>query len=352
MTRKRLYSLWILAFGLKAAGAAWDASYHFKYLRELTQQSHIMNFVGNALACLLWWYMWRTEPKDQRRSLKVIGIGFIAFFLAIPVDDWWHRTYGIDLTTWSPPHSTFYLATFVMILGMILQVSQDFQRGLISMKMRQTTQLLLFPFLLENFWFPLVQQEQGVIAYYLFQKGTPIATEEILQFLSDPRSQIYGGIPDWLYGVYGCMIALFVFTLIRKMQLGNFAVTKVAFLYVLFRFIMNTIFHFSTYQESAVPYYLIVSALVFDLIMKTKAAEWLKVTFVSLVVVLCPYLVGLIQTDYPIHPPLPFDSSAFAFVTALIGYAVAAGLFLWLKPSCEGTSADGFLITGGKSVQH
>jgi hypothetical protein len=333
MNRNTLYRLWLLAFGLKAIGASWDASYHFKYLRETTQLPHIVNSIGMALACLLFFSMWRKETTENRRPLKIVLIGILIFFLGIPFDEWYHRTFGIDLTTWSPAHFTLYTGTMIMILGMIFQTSQDYARGLITDRMRQVAHFAFFAFLFEDFWFPLLQQEQGVIAYYLFQVGTPIATEEILQFLSDPKSQIYGGIPDWLYGTYACFASVLIFRLIRSFGIGRFACTRAASLYVLFRLIMDIIYANTAYQTSTLPYFLLAAGLLFDLVcnwMEGGARQTLKVVLLNSSILITVHAVSFMKTDYPIHPPMPTLSIWLSIGSTLLGYWLAVNIYRYV----------------------
>src|SRR3954466_1353063 len=108
MKRTTLYWLIFISLFFKDAGAAWDASYHFKYLRDINQAPHILNFIGNMLLFGLVFYMWRREPKSHRRPLNVTLSGIILFLAAIPIDDLYHRIHGIDLTTWSPTHFMLY----------------------------------------------------------------------------------------------------------------------------------------------------------------------------------------------------------------------------------------------------
>lgn len=329
MQRNLMIGLWIAAFAVKMLGASWDASYHFKYLRETTELPHIVNSMGFLLAIALWVYGIRRTELSQSKPLKVSGLGFLLFFIAIPIDEAWHRIFGIDLTTWSPSHSIFYLGTGLMIVGTILLVEEEFEAGAVSRRMRNVSLLLLFVPFLEDFWFPLLQQEQGVICYYLFQIGKPIASPEILQLVRDPKSQIYGGIPDWLYGVYGSFACMFVFRFIRHFGVSRFAPTFSAALYVAFRAVMNALYGAFTYPESAVPYFLILAALVFDgyyLLAAGKSWERWDWVVLSPLLAASVYLVSLWNPVVPIHPPMPGGSFVFAALAAVFGYWLFGGL--------------------------
>lgn len=317
MRRSSLLWFWILAFFLKAAGASWDASYHFKHLRELTQISHIVNIIGFILACILWLYMWRNAAANDRAALKISGWGFLIFFVAIPFDDLWHRTYGIDLTTWSPPHFALYLGTMIMLAGLIYQVQIDYWKNLISRGTKLTLQTLLVTFVMEDFWFPLLQQEQGVIALDLYIKGKTIASEDVLQFLTNPESQIYGGIPFWLYPMYSCFVITVVFTLAKRFLHYKFSATSVVASYLLFRTIADQIYAAAVYPQSTVPYFIFLSAILFDLFYdKTRHLAAYFVIPVPM------YLYTMIETANPIHPPFPLWTLLPAFL--IVGITAAA----------------------------
>jgi hypothetical protein len=324
-----LLSLWIAAFTLKAIGASWDASFHFKFLRETTQSSHIVNSIGLALACLLWLYMVRKVDYKLTKPLKVSGLGFLVFFMGIPLDEAWHRIFGIDLTTWSITHAILYSGTALMIAGTILQVETDYAERLITKSMRRLCLFILMVFVLEAFWFPLLQQEQGVISLFLFNLGTPLASKEIVDLLSNPKSQIYGGIPDWLYGAYACFASMVVFRLTRFYKLGLFSCTIVGSIYVGFRVITNMIYSLVAYPQSTVPYFIVLGAFIVDLLYlyafkkNPKRIGWLVI---ALSIVCCVYSVCLINPAFPFHPPMPAISVFAAFFSTLFGYGVASFL--------------------------
>jgi len=341
MKRSTWYGLFMFALFLKMLGASWDVSYHFKYLRELTELPHIVNSIGFTIAILLWILAWRTEKPQDKRGLKIVGLGYLVFFAAIPIDDWWHRTFGLDLTTWSPPHFSLYAGTVITILGMIIHTALDYERGQITLKMKRIYQLLLFVFLFEAFWFPLVQQEQGVLAYFSFLNGTTIASDEILTALKDPESQIYGGIPDWLYGVYGTFVIMMLFHLAKRFTVHAYSSSIMVAIYVSFRFVMDVIFANTEYQTSTVPFYLLAAGLVFDVLtnlMKKGSLAPLRVLLLAGLIVVITYATSWIPSEVPISPPLPVWSMAAAAATAVLGYLAAIllhGKVLRVKPPQE-----------------
>jgi hypothetical protein len=164
---------------------------------------------------------------------------------------------------------------------------------------------------------------------FLFDHGTPLASGDIIKLLNNPKSQIYGGIPDWLYGVYACFACMVVFRIVHYFKLGLFSCTKVALFYVGFRFMTNLIYNFVSYPQSTVPYYLLLTAIAFDLLYAyfiNKNPQWIGWFAITLSIVVCVYAVSLIQTEPPIHPPMPLISALAAVFSTMFGYGVASFL--------------------------
>jgi hypothetical protein len=115
-------------------GLVWDVAYHVDHGRDVTllNPPHLVILTGLAglalaagLAVLLA-SLTRAETGLRLGPLRVpfaalplcaMAAGALAGF---PLDDLWHRTYGIDVTLWSPTHLTMIggaaLATFALPL--------------------------------------------------------------------------------------------------------------------------------------------------------------------------------------------------------------------------------------------
>jgi hypothetical protein len=259
----KYYRLWVLAFLLKFIGSAWDASYHFKYLFEEYSIPHIVNFMGFTLGALLLFKEWKNLQYMDRFSRNLITIGYVLFLIGIPLDFTYHIAYGIDLTTWSPTHFIYYIATDIMILGVwrgYCHYTYDTKPAWKSMH----TWFAMY--LLECLLFPNMQQENGAISYDQYMHGKSIASKEILQLISDPASQIFGGIPVWVYPIYSAlMVTLFTVIVIRILRNHTIPLTGAA-LYILFRFIYKTIFFSVGYPTSYVPITILFIPLFFLLL--------------------------------------------------------------------------------------
>ena len=123
----RRAALWtLLASKLIAGwGVQWDIQWHVLIGRDsFWIPPHVMTYAGVALAVLvsfgvLAWETLTGRPARHagahRPLLRVLGLigtrgfhlaawGIALTVLAAPIDDLWHRLFGLDVTLWSPPH--------------------------------------------------------------------------------------------------------------------------------------------------------------------------------------------------------------------------------------------------------
>jgi hypothetical protein len=122
----RRAALWtLLASKLIAGwGVQWDIQWHVLIGRDsFWIPPHVMTYAGVALAVVvsfgvLAWETLMGSPagsSDAPPVLRVLGLtgtrgfhlaawGIALTVLAAPIDDLWHRLFGLDVTLWSPPH--------------------------------------------------------------------------------------------------------------------------------------------------------------------------------------------------------------------------------------------------------
>ena len=292
----KYYRLWVVAFLLKFIGSAWDASYHFKYLFEEYSIPHIVNTLGFALGGYLLFKEWRKPHFMDRFSRNLITIGYALFLIGIPLDFSYHIAYGIDLTTWSPTHFIYYIGTDIMIFGVWRGY---FLHTRIVQPTWKSMHTWFAMFLLECLMFPNMQQENGAISYNQYIHGKSIASKEILELISDPASQIFGGIPQWVYPIYSVlMVALLTIIIIRVYRDFTIPVMGAA-LYILLRFIGKAIFYAVGYPTSYVPITLLFIPLFFLLF---KKPNWLAGLLGSLFYFLVLYAIN--KSNLLITPPL------------------------------------------------
>jgi hypothetical protein len=114
----RRAALWtLLASKLIAGwGVQWDIQWHVLIGRDsFWIPPHVMTYAGVALAVLVSFGVLAWETLVGRPGVRVLGLsgtrgfhlaawGIALTVLAAPIDDLWHRLFGLDVTLWSPPH--------------------------------------------------------------------------------------------------------------------------------------------------------------------------------------------------------------------------------------------------------
>ena len=122
MTVHRI-ALWGLLVGKAIAGigVGWDIRWHIVIGRDsFWIAPHVMTYAGVAVAAILsfgvlLWDTWSGRAAPSPSRLRLAGLvgtrgyhlawwGIALTILAAPIDDLWHRLFGIDVTLWSPPH--------------------------------------------------------------------------------------------------------------------------------------------------------------------------------------------------------------------------------------------------------
>src|SRR5256885_3153153 len=106
------------ALVIALVGFVWDVGWHADLGRDkaLFTLPHLMILCGlmgigasgaaaialaTAARARAGWRLWRLHVPYSAAALTAFGAGAVAGF---PIDDLWHRTYGIDVTMWSPTH--------------------------------------------------------------------------------------------------------------------------------------------------------------------------------------------------------------------------------------------------------
>ena len=103
-------------------GTQWDIQWHLKIGRDsFWIAPHLMTYSGVTAMVLtsfgvLAWTSWHAlRGEREANMLRVLGVtgtrgwhfaawAIVLTVLAAPIDDLWHRLFGLDVTLWSPPH--------------------------------------------------------------------------------------------------------------------------------------------------------------------------------------------------------------------------------------------------------
>jgi hypothetical protein len=144
----RVIALWAMlgAKMLTGWGVQWDIRWHLVIGRDsFWIAPHLMTYTGVTLVAVLAFGVLAWETWQARRGLQgpdaiqVMGLtgtrgfhlawwGMAITILAAPIDDLWHRLFGIDVTLWSPPHLLGIVGAQVNTLG-CLAIALELWRG-------------------------------------------------------------------------------------------------------------------------------------------------------------------------------------------------------------------------------
>lgn len=121
-------------------GLIWDISWHLSIGRDgLFSAPHLAIYAGGVVAGIFSGYhvlrvTLTGSPFEKAQSVHFWGVfygslgdlfciwGAIAMLTSAPFDDWWHNTYGLDVTILSPPHTVLLLGMIMIQFGAIVSV--------------------------------------------------------------------------------------------------------------------------------------------------------------------------------------------------------------------------------------
>jgi hypothetical protein len=141
----RRVALWVL-LGAKVVagwGVRWDIQWHVQIGRDsFWIAPHVMTYAGVAATVLVSFgvLVWETARGRERGALTLLGLtgtrgfhvaawGIAITVLAAPIDDLWHRLFGLDITLWSPPHLLGFLGAGVNSIGCLLIAREVYPEG-------------------------------------------------------------------------------------------------------------------------------------------------------------------------------------------------------------------------------
>jgi hypothetical protein len=118
-------------------GLIWDISWHMTIGRDgLFSPPHLAIYLGAVIAGFFSGYqvLYITFAGSARKpeSVRFWGIfysplgalfciwGAFAMLTSAPFDDWWHNTYGLDVTILSPPHTVLALGMMMIQFGAMI----------------------------------------------------------------------------------------------------------------------------------------------------------------------------------------------------------------------------------------
>ncbi len=107
-----------------AWGLGWDIQWHMTIGRDsFWIAPHLMIYSSVTAGLVLAWgvlaYEW-LRGIATTRGFRLAALGLVLVVLAAPIDDLWHRLFGLDVTLWSPPHLLALFGSAVSTLGCLL----------------------------------------------------------------------------------------------------------------------------------------------------------------------------------------------------------------------------------------
>jgi hypothetical protein len=145
----RRAALWtLLASKLTAGwGVGWDIRWHLLIGRDsFWIPPHVLTYASLTVATIValgvvavetWMSRSGPVPAGSIRLLRLVGtpgfhlswLGTALMLLAAPIDNLWHRLFGIDVTLWSPPHLLGLLGAQVNTLACLLIAREVWPAG-------------------------------------------------------------------------------------------------------------------------------------------------------------------------------------------------------------------------------
>jgi hypothetical protein len=267
-------------------GLIWDICWHISIGRDgLLSPPHLVIYLGAVVAGLFSGYeilrkTFRGTESEKVRSVKIWGFfystlgalfcvwGALAMLTSAPFDDWWHNTYGLDVTILSPPHTVLLLGMIGIQFGAMISV--------IALKNQVNTEGAVWTDELKitnDKLFILFALSGGFLLTILFT----LLSEELGRMESH-RSSYYiyaaAGFPILLMAVGNAVRHKWTITCVASV----YTVFMLATLWIIPQFpaepklgpILNHIDHYQAFQF---PLLLIVPAMALDLL-RNRYAHW------------------------------------------------------------------------------
>src|SRR3989442_10228567 len=145
--RRRAFWALLAAKLVGGFGVGWDIRWHLVIGRDsFWIAPHLMTYAAVVVAAAISLGVLVVETWQARRGTPPPGVvaiaalsgtrgfhlawwGMAIVILAAPVDDLWHRLFGLDVTLWSPPHLLGLAGSQVSHLGGLLIALDGYEEG-------------------------------------------------------------------------------------------------------------------------------------------------------------------------------------------------------------------------------
>jgi hypothetical protein len=278
-------------------GILWDIAWHMSIGRDgLFSAPHVVVYIGAATAGIFSGYQvlktsfWG-NPLSKGQMIHFWGVfysslgglfciwGGFAAITSAPFDDWWHNTYGLDVTIFSPPHTVLLLGLMAVQVGAMVSVlsilnRQDYIQSLTPQQNSQRQQRLT--------WMFVIAASFLLMSVYTFMS----------EFLG--RWNMHKGS---FYQIGSSVLPLILVATQRASRL-KWGATYIAISYMFFFWLTNAVLRLlpaepllgpignpiTTYQTLGFPLIMIVPALVLDFIYNkfSHQNDWILSVFMGL----------------------------------------------------------------------
>lgn len=208
-------------------GTYWDIQHHILAGREsFWIPPHLMVYAGVLFVLISSGIgLWSAHHMRHTRRMRHFSVAILMILLSVflqvllaPVDDLWHRLFGIDVTVWSPPHLLLLFAGTCISLGFIY-----FERLYLHLETHERKAVSRGEFFILTLMFAIALIGLSIIvAEFEFTRAIPLTHE------SQARN------PLWYYVLLGGS-ALFLFALAKTLVRARWIATWIAVLYLMLR---------------------------------------------------------------------------------------------------------------------
>ena len=330
---RSIYWVWAAGLLLKGIGASWDIAWHFRTLRETLSLPHVVNTLGGILCAYALYVEWRRRDARRTGPLLVVIAGIGIFLLAMPFDQWWHMTFGVDLTTWSPAHLMLFSGTAVSVFGVLMLFVADLARGRdVKGAIRGATtreRLLLayfLVFLAGALYFPLGYNEYTTVGARIALEAPETMDPELVALARSTDDPAFLNTPKWLYPTYSVVMAAFLATLVRAWLGRGWALVALGGL-AAERALADAILTGLGWPGAALPLQFVGIGVLVELVGIPRAPEVARAIATGLASTAAGYAYFVYPLTWKDAVPLTADSwplgLAASILAALLGLALA-----------------------------
>lgn len=219
---KLLFGAGFISMILGAIGAYWDIAWHFDFGRDTFWSLPHFMIYGQVTLMTLFFALnlvlaIRHDMPHKRHALFILLLfaigGVVIQYLSAPLDELWHRLYGIDVQIFSPPHLMLLFGAIfgtVAVIGMVkYHVLHEHHR-----------------FLLEKILIPTFLGGTLTALILVFAES---------EFTTLPSWHPVQSRPAWVYPGFALTFALMVFVSAKYASNLRFAATLTFLAYALLR---------------------------------------------------------------------------------------------------------------------